>query len=66
MPRKTKVQRDTCPVALDGGHRWIEPKRAYPAEQLTLGFAQCAACGAVLWKSSGHIERGLYEGDRQH
>lgn len=51
--------RTTCPVALDGEHRWKSPPRAYPAQQLTLGFQQCSACNAVLWTASGHIERGL-------
>lgn len=56
---KKPRERSTCPVALDGEHRWVEPKRSHPAAQLTLNFAQCGACGAVLWKSSGHIDRGL-------
>jgi hypothetical protein len=59
-----RTKRDLCAVALDGNHRWVEPKRAYPPEQLTLGFMQCSACGAVLWKRSGHIDRGLNEGER--
>jgi hypothetical protein len=52
-------ERSTCPTALDGEHRWAEPKRASEPGQLSLGFAQCTACGAVLWKSSGYIDHGL-------
>lgn len=62
MSAKRRVGRDVCGVALDGNHRWVEPKRAYPAEQLSLGLTQCSACGAVLWKKSGHIDRSLSPG----
>lgn len=49
---------NTCRVALDGAHRWREPGRAYPVDQLQFGFAQCTACGAVRW-ANGHIDRNL-------
>ena len=63
MAGKRTRTRSTCTVALDGEHRWVEPKRTHPTGQLTLNFAQCSACGAVLWKSSGHIDVGLNSGE---
>lgn len=59
MKRKPRPDRTACYVALDGHHRWIDPPRKHPLEQLSLDFAQCSACGSVLWKSSGHIDPGL-------
>jgi hypothetical protein len=57
--KKGPRPRTTCPVALDGEHRWVAPLRAYAPEQLSLGFQQCNACGSVLWLASGHIDRSL-------
>lgn len=61
MPHKPRNAPSTCSVALDGIHRWVAPARAYPVEQLSLGFTQCAACGAVKWPN-GSIEGSLNPG----
>lgn len=57
--KKPRPDRTRCHVALDGHHRWLDLARRYPVEQLSLDFAQCSACGAVLWKANGHIDPGL-------
>jgi hypothetical protein len=59
MKRKVRPDRTICHVAVDGHHRWQDPPRRLPMEQLSIDVAQCSACGAFLWKPSGHIDPGL-------